>query len=282
MRHLFWCLLICILGPTAITQAQTQGELFVFVQPKRSISKDFIRNDLSQLESMAKGQNMDITVIDATKGVPSEVTVTPSIFIVKNGKYTLYEGRYSDMVAIQNFMKSGKSKKVTQPERENVMTWQSGRSTLVAQCEMHPIDGGGNSIDQAEAWEALKGGMLYFKKASTSSIPASARQFYLDFYPEKTSDGLMLVQVKLHSGFDMDTPVFESEVPCGSEIKEWEKAFEKAGKRLEVMLLAQVGSNENGDGFEFVKNNIPMKEWDSLTAYDPSQVNTSMIARLSK
>lgn len=270
MRCFIWCLLLGFLTPPVLTQAQVQGQVLVFVQPGRSISKDFIRNDLPQLKSIAKSEGVSLKVVDATKGAPADVTLTPSVFFEKNGKHTQYEGRYSDVDALEKFIeKGGKTAPADAPKREGVMVWKTGRTTLAAQCEMHPLEGKAKGFDEAKAWKALMDGMAFFRKCNPSSLPASARHFYLEFFPEKTSDGLILIQMELYSEFDMDTPVFRSEMPSGSEWKEWEKAFKKAGKRLETMTLAQLTSNENGDGFEFVKNTIPVVSWESVAARQP-------------
>ena len=280
MRQFFFCLMLAILTPTALLHAQNQGQLLVFVQPGRSISKDFIRRSLPQIESLAQGQHIPVKVVDATQGAPAEVTVTPSVFFKKNEEYTLFEGRYNDLAGLEKFVRSGgKSAPAEAPERESTMVWKSGRSTLAAHCEMHPIEGKANGFDKALAWEAMAKGMYFFHPSGSSQLPVSARSFYLDFFPEKTSDGLMLVQMSLYSEYDMDTPLFQSKVPSGSEWSVWQTAFEKAGKRLEVMLLAQVGSNENGDGFEFVKNSIPLLSWGSLAAFQPAEKESLMARR---
>lgn len=282
MKHLFWCLLlICTAMPTAQSQAQNQSELVVFVQPKRSISRSFIRHSLPNLKALAKSQNVSLKVMDATQGAPEEVTVTPSVFLKSGDEFTLYQGRYNDPIALKTFMFNGQGTAENNSQRKHTMTWKSGRSTIAAHCKMHPMKGKSSGFDETKAWEAFQEGMNYFTKADNASLPATARHFYLDFFPEKTSDGLMLIHLKLYSGFDMKNPVFVSQLPSGSEWKEWQVAFEKAGKRLETQLLAQVGSNENGDGFEFVKNKIPNRSWNSLTASVPEK-EIEMIAQFGK
>lgn len=214
-------------------------------------------------------------VVDASKGAPSEVSITPSVFYKKGDEYLPYHGRYSDMSELGRFVQSnGQNTNLGSLERNEVAVWRKGRATLAAQCKMHPVEGSAAGFDEAKAWEALVGGMVYFGEGEKSDLPGVTRSFYLDFFPEKTSDGLMLIQLALYSEFDMDTPLFQSKLPSGSEWKEWEVAFAKAGKRLEAMLLAQVGSNENGDGFEFVRNNVPTREWDSLTTVEDIHTGT--------
>jgi hypothetical protein len=281
MRQFIWCLLLCTLAPTAFLQAQNQAQLVVFVQPGRSISKDFIRRSLPQIESFAKGQNIPLKVVDATKGAPSEVTLTPSVFYQKNDEYTRYEGRYSDLKALQKFVRT-KGKNTTEELRgEKLMVWNPGRTTIAAHCKIHPVEGAPSDFDKAKAWNALREGMSYFQKPQSQVAPELARSFHVEFFPKKTADGLMLVHMSLFSEFDLENPVFQSDIPSGSEWKEWEVAFEKASKRLEVMLMAQLGSNENGDGFEFVRKNVPLRSWDSLVTVQPKG-GSAMTARVGK
>ena len=269
MRHFIWCLLLGMLAPIAAMQAQNQGQLVVFVQPGRSISQDFIRTALPKIESLSKRQSIPLKVVDATKGAPAEVTLTPAVFYQKGDEYLPYEGRYKDMDELGSFVRNnGKNSMATAPKRKKMTTWKSGRTTVAAHDKMHPVDGNANGFDEAQAWASMTKNLAYLREANPAALPGTARSFYLEFYPEKTADDLMLIQMKLYSEFDLENPVFVSDVPSGSEWDEWELAFEKAGKRLEAMLFAQVGSNENGDGFEPVRSNVPVKSWNALVTVD--------------
>ncbi len=109
-------------------------------------------------------------------------------------------------------------------------------------------------------------GMDFFRE--TSRHPVYTKSFHMEFYPT-VKKGILLVQMELYSEFDTETPVFKTEIPSGSEWKYWQKAFEKAGNRLEKALVAQISNWDNGDGFDTLKTTTPVQSWTASLTYRP-------------
>lgn len=283
MRLSFNCLLVGFLALICSLNTQAQDQLVVFVQPGRSISQDFIRTGLPKIKALAEQRKLTLKVVDATKGAPAEVTHTPAIFLQKNGSSKPFIGRYRDMDDLSAFLQSNGSNG-TQPRIDQLQTvvWKAGRTTLAAHFDVEPLQGKlPSDMDEKQfkqqAEQFLMEGMAYLKPIRSSDLPSTARSFFMKFRPEHTDDGLMLVHMSLYSAFDLETPVFDTSIPSGSEWNEWESAFGKAGQRLEAMLIAQISSNENGDGFEPVKGQVPTKPWNALVevTVDPSVMPAS-------
>jgi hypothetical protein len=115
-----------------------------------------------------------------------------------------------------------------------------------------------------QAYQALSDGMDYFKMGKVGNPQGPVRHFRMEFYPEKTKEGVLLVQMKLYSQFDPSSPVFVSDIPSGGEWSDVAKVFKKAGNRLEKMLIAQLSNWDNGDGFDNLSEKTPVKTWQDL------------------
>lgn len=270
MRHLFQCIVLNSLALICTLTVQAQDKLVIFVQPGRSISQDFTRTALPSIQSFAQSQGIAVKLVDATKGAPESVTQTPAIFLQNGDEFTRFEGRYRDMDQLASFVHAnGAIKKENTIGQRRTVAWNIGRTTLAAHYDIEPLAGNiptkkfELSKFMAQAEEELVAGMVYLKPIS-NSLAENSRSFFMEFRPERREDKHVIVHMTLYSEFDMENPLFQTKIPSGSTWEEWELAFQKAGKRLEAMLIAQVGSNENGDGFEPVKTSVPVKPWHSL------------------
>lgn len=271
MKALFGLLLTGLLTFSTASIAQNKGELVVFIQDGRSISQNFKRSSLNDIKKIAKSNDLKMKIVDASKGAPIEVPYTPAIFYKKGEKNILFNGRYNDLENIESFVESKGSEqpKVHEQSTTSPLTWQIGRATLKTTVKIHPLSGKpprakkfNEQEFRAEAMASLIKGMASFHPSGNQHF--DARGYHMEFFPEvHRREGVLLVQMKLYSSFDQKTPVFVTEVPSGAEWKQWEKAFEKAGNRLERALIAQISNGLNGDGFDTLSSNTPVQTWTS-------------------
>lgn len=281
MKLFISLLVTALFGLSNTLNAQAKEQLVLFIQDGRSISQDFKRNALPEIKKIARHNNLKLNIVDASNGAPQEVTYTPAIFYQKGEDKILFDGRYSDFANLIAFVKSQGKKQptaMTKPS-SNSLTWNIGRATLKTTMTIHPLSGKpprAKKFDasqfEKEAMAALVNGMDYFRQAH-AGIDGDAKSYHMDFYPEvNMKEGVILIQMKLYSEFDPQTPVFETEIPTGSFWKEWEVAFEKAGNRLEKALIAQISNWDNGDGFDTLK--APVESWGAslkMGSLPPSQ-----------
>ena len=271
MRVLICLLMTGFVALSCALSAQSKGRLIVFVQDGRSVSQDFKRHTLPEIEKIAQHNDLKLSIVDASDGAPLEVTYTPAIFY-KNGKTNkLFNGRYSDMDGLTAFVESNGT---TQPNtmQQNgptALTWNIGRATMKTTMHINPLSGKPPKAKkfnaqqfETEAMVALAKGMEFFRPGGGSKGD-HAKVYHMEFYPEvHAKERVVLVQMELFSEFDPHTPVFKTSVPSGSDWKEFQVAFQKAGNRLEKALIAQVSNWANGDGFDTL--NAPIEKWGTI------------------
>ncbi len=279
MRHLISSLLLGSMAFFCSVNAQDNGQLIIFLQHGRSMTEDFKRDALPGIEAMASRKNIEVKILDARDGAPAEVTLTPAIFYQNEQGHSLYHGRYHDMKQLENFVNS--SEQESPGVHENSPVWSVGRARLVAPLKVLPLTGNvPGSFDQnqfaREAYQSIVAGMEYFKQDDQSKFSGEARKFYMEFSPEKTRDGLLLVSMKLYSEFNPGKPVFETKIPSGGEWGDPDFVWRKAGNRLEKALIAQISNWDNGDGFDTLSEKTPVKSWQEI------EVGTSTSASFSK
>ncbi len=279
MKHLISSLLVGSMAFFCTANAQDNGQLIIFLQHGRSMTEDFKRDALPDIETMARRQKIEVKILDAREGAPAEVTLTPAIFYQNEQGRSLYHGRYHDVKNLENFVNSSAQGNLGVPENSPV--WSVGRATLVAPLEVLPLTGNvPGSFDQdqfvREAYQSIVAGMDYFKQDDQSKFSGEVRKFHMEFSPEKTRDGLLLVSMKLYSEFNPGEPVFETKIPSGGEWGEPDYVWRKAGNRLEKALIAQISNWDNGDGFDTLSEKTPVKSWQEI------EVGTSTSASFSK
>lgn len=271
MRHLIFTLLLGGVAFLCTSAAQDNGKLIIFLQHGRSMTEDFKRNVLPEIENYAQKENILLEVLDAREGAPEEVKLTPAIIYQNHNSRSIFRGRYRKVNQITAFIEKSKSAAQTEVSdyHESMPTWSIGRVTLAASISIQPIEGKiTGAFDQEqfnrEAFQSIIAGMEYFKLKKEPEITRHSKLFKMEFYPEKTKDGLLLVSMKLYSEFDQDHQVFETKIPSGGEWKEMDLVFRKAGNRLEKALIAQISNWDNGDGFDTLSDKTPVKSWQEL------------------
>lgn len=262
--------------------AQENGKILIFLQHGRSITEDFKRDALPGIKAFAQQQKIDVQILDAREGAPAEVKFTPAIFFQNESGRSMYEGRYLDVKKIEIFVNNptGNIRSENRAASGYAPVWNIGRSKLSAPLKVHPLTGNvpGN-FDQEEfakqAYTSIIAGMDYFKTGNGNISDEGLRTFYLEFYPEKTKDGLLLVSMKVFSAFDPGKAVFETNIPSGGEWNNPDFVWRKAGNRLEKAMMAQITSWDHGDGFDTLDRETPVKTWEALGLWAPPVSNVS-------
>jgi hypothetical protein len=275
MKVLISFLLTGLMGLFFTLNAQNNGQLIVFVQDGRSISQDFKRNALPEIKKIANHHGLQVKMVDASEGAPAEVTYTPAIFYKHGDKNILFNGRYSEFDGLSTFIKTkGKDQPAANKKvKKESLTWNIGRATLGTTMHINPLSGKppkSKKFDaqqfEKEATAALKNGMEYFRSTPAGRALPNDKSFHMEFYPE-VKEGVMLIQMELFSEMDRGKAVFRSDIPSGYEWKEWQVAFEKAGNRIEKVLIAQISNWDNGDGFDTLKESTPKRTWREALSY---------------
>ncbi len=270
MRHLINTLILSIFTLFGSLFAQGNGKMVIFLQHGRSMTEDFKRNVLPEIERYAQKENLSLEIRDAREGVPEEVKFTPAIVYQNANNRSVFRGRYRSVNQITDFIGKSKSASLTEVTdfKNGMLSWNIGRVALATSIHIAPIAGKPGNMNMEkfnqQAYQSIVAGMGYFKLNSKPEISRQSKSFKMEFYPERTDDGLLLVSMKLYSEFDLAHPVFETKIPSGGEWKETDMVFQKAGKRLEKALIAQISNWDNGDGFDTLSEKTPVISWQDL------------------
>ncbi len=97
-----------------------------------------------------------------------------------------------------------------------------------------------------------------------------------DILAWKPNEGVLLIQMELYSEFDDQTPIFKTNIPTGNEWKDWQKAFEKAGNRIEKAVIAQISNWDHGDGFDTLKASVPARTWEEALTSNLEPVHSNL------
>ena len=126
---------VVLLSPPYARPTPEAEQLIVFVQPDVSpVAKSFRQRRLPQIRKLAQTLGVDLYEVDARKGSPSTVGITPLIVYQNHRGRSIYQGRTTTPERIRNFIRT--SRFVPQGKapnrRENIPVWQEGRSRIWA------------------------------------------------------------------------------------------------------------------------------------------------------
>jgi hypothetical protein len=90
-------------------------QLIIFTQPDGSAVESFFReNHLPQIRKIAQEMGVSVYEVDARKGSPAEVAITPLIVYQNHRGRSIYQGRTTTPTRIRNFIRCPPGKR-TQP-----------------------------------------------------------------------------------------------------------------------------------------------------------------------
>ncbi len=263
-------------------QANQEAEqLIVFVQPGASSVDDAFKEfNLPLIKRLATEMNLAIHVVDAAKGAPPEVDLTPLIVYQNHRGRSIYQGRTTTPDRIRNFIRT--SRFVPQGDafnqRQNIPIWQIGRTRLWAPLKVSGVTGisPANYDKQAfidEALEDIKKGLEKFKIQQIAKLGRADRGFYMDFYPWLSQDQTLYLSLALFSQFHCKAPIFKYKITGN-----WDKRqglFQQAALIMEDAVRQHITDAKSGDSFDPVKRDVPEVSWEKLGFKLPPTPKTS-------
>ncbi len=263
-------------------QANQEAEqLIVFVQPGASSVDDAFKEfNLPLIKRLATEMNLAIHVVDAAKGAPPEVDLTPLIVYQNHRGRSIYQGRTTTPDRIRNFIRT--SRFVPQGDafnqRENIPIWQIGRTRLWAPLKVSGVTGiSPANYDKAvfidEALEDIKKGLEKFKIRQIAKLGRADRGFYMDFYPWLSQDQTLYLSLALFSQFHCKAPIFKHKIT--GNWGERQKLFQQAALIMEAAVRQHITDAKSGDSFDPVKGDAPEVSWEKLGLQLPPAPKTS-------
>jgi len=265
--------LFCLVPGWVAASDADVGTLIVFVQPEASnVSRSFESTELPSIRNIAAALGVPVRVVDAHKGAPAEVGITPLLVFQNYRGRSIYQGRYTTVDRVKNFLRTsrvvpqGKDKL----ERTRVPVWRTGRAVVVAPLKVAAVTGtqpAGYVHDRfvKDAELAIVSGFAKFAPVDRVALGRSDRQFYMDFNPWVSPDGTLYLSLSLYSQFHCKKPIFFS--PGEALSGPWSDRtalFAKAAGILEQAVADAIGSPKDGDGFDPVPASVPAVSWESL------------------
>ena len=246
------------------------GQLIVFVQPNLSaVDDDFQQRLLPEIRKLADAMGVSVHVVDARKGSPAEVALTPLIVYQNYRGRSIYQGRKTTPARIRNFMRT--SRFVPQGQelnrRENIPVWPQGRSRVWAPLKVAPVSGTrptdyDHDSFAAKALESIVQGLKKFRIQKKVELDRADRGFYMDFNPWLSDDGTLFITVVVFSQFDCKQPVFSKKII--GPWKNYQELFSQASAAGEDAVVRIAADPASGDSFDPVKKNIPTKTWEQI------------------
>jgi polyisoprenoid-binding protein YceI len=244
--------------------------LIVFIQPDVSpVSKTFQQRRLSLIGKLAQTLGLNLKVVDARKGSPSTVGITPLIVYQNHRGRSIYQGRTTTLERIRNFIRT--SRFVPQGKepnrRENIPIWQEGRARVWAPLKVAAVTGTSpkdynHDIFVAQALENIEKGFNKFRVHKSVDLGRADRGFYMDFNPWMSKDGTLYLSLVLFSQFDCKAPVFQKKLI--GPWQEYRNLFQQAGAVMENTVARIIEDPDSGDSFVPVGENTLQTSWESI------------------
>jgi polyisoprenoid-binding protein YceI len=261
---------VVLLSPQYAGTASEAEQLIVFIQPDVSpVAKSFRQRHLPQIRSLARTLDVDLHVVDARKGSPSTVGITPLIVYQNHRGRSIYQGRTTTPERIRNFIRT--SRFVPQGKepnrRKNIPVWQEGRTRVWAPLKVAAVTGTppkdyNNEIFVAEALKNVKKGFKRFRIEEAADLGRTDRGFYMDFNPWLSRGGTLYLTLVLFSQFDCKAPVFQKKM--SGPWQDYRNLFQQAAAVMEDTVARIIQDPESGDSFDPVGKSTPQKSWESI------------------
>ncbi|MFQ5654015.1 MAG: YceI family protein [Planctomycetota bacterium] len=249
------------------------GQLLVFLQGEASpVDRSFHENVLPGLREAADSLGIGLHIVDARRGAPEEVAITPLLVYQNFRGRSIYQGRSNTLERMRNFLRTARlvPQGAGALRRRDALVVDMGRARLAAPVKITPI-AGERPPDHDEdrfrerALAALRRGLERFRRVEELELRRTDRSFYLDLYPHRSAAGRLSVSVAVFSQFHCEKPVFEQggEALQGPWEERWQ-IFERAGSLLEKEVMRAVADPAGGDGFQPIPREAPARSWEEL------------------
>jgi polyisoprenoid-binding protein YceI len=279
-RRLKWgsglllALLALVMGVSSGTGAAGEAQqLIVFVQPGASeVDTGFREQMLPEIKKLASSVGVAVHVLDARKGAPPEVTITPLMVYQNYRGRSVYQGRTNTLGRLRNFIRT--SRFVPQGnkalQRNDIPIWRLGRTRIWSPLKVSGVTGAPPSdYDQAEfvseAIRSITRGFSKYRMDATAELGRSDRGFYMDFYPWRSQDGSIYLSLALFSQFHCKEPVYHTgKQPLVGPWEQRDRLFREAAAVLEAAVSRCIQDPQGGDGFDPIPSDAPEIDWNAL------------------
>ena len=245
-------------------------QLIVFTQPGGSAVESFFREShLPQIRKIAQEMGVSVHEVDARKGSPTEVAITPLIVYQNHRGRSIYQGRTTTPNRIRNFIRTSRfvpqGKELNQ--REDIPILQEGRSRIWAPLKVAAVTGTrpqdyDNDAFIEEALINITRGFEKFQLQKEADLGRAHRGFYMDFNPWRSQGGTLYLSVVLFSQFDCKEPVFTKKI-----MAPWDQRaelFREASTIMEKAVVRIAANPLSGDSFDPIKGDVPQKQWEAI------------------
>ena len=266
-------LAVCLWAPALALAEADHEQMIVFVQSGRSEVDDvFQQEQLPEIVRVAASMGVKAHTVEAGKGAPQEVSITPLIVYQNFRGRSIYQGRTTTPERIRNFIRTSRfvPQGAAPNRRQDILIWENGRTRLWAPLKISsvtgtPPDGYDDKAFKAEAAVAIRKKLKHFRLLKTAELGRADRGFYMDFYPWRSEDGTLFLSMALYSQFHCKEPVFEvKKPPLVGPWKKRQKLFARAAAMMEEAIVRQINSPMTGDAFDPVKEKVPANSWESI------------------
>ena len=242
---------------------------------------------LPALQEWCSTEGIELKMIDAATGSPSELTATPAIVYQNERGRAVYASRYSEFGTIKNFVRTNRLRpQITAPLcTEQVLQYASGRATLNAPLKVTELQGVLPSGWEATAFQqqakrAIAEGMSQFAWVASGCLERTDRAFYCDFHPYRSADGELYLSLELYSMFNCIRPVYSTgEQPLKAAFDDYEGLFREAGQLLQAEIMRQTQQSEQGDAWTPLSEEAPTRSWAELGFALPANANQQVPPR---
>ena len=253
-----------------VLAASESEQLIVFTQPDVSaVEKSFRKNHLPQIRKIAQAMGVSVHEVDARKGSPGQVAITPLIVYQNHRGRSIYQGRPTTTNRVRNFIRTSRfipqGKELNR--REDIPILQEGRSKIWAPLKVAAVTGTrpvnyDNDAFIAEALKNIAQGFKKFQIQKEADLGRADRGFYMDFNPWLSEGGTLYLAVILFSQFDCKKPVFTKKITAP-----WNQRgelFREASAIMENAVVRIAANPESGDSFDPVNSDVPQKNWETI------------------
>lgn len=262
-------------GPLVAEAPEPAREsLVIFTQPGAGslISQRFEAEVLPQLQATAEQLGVPVKILDARRGAPEEVRITPLLIHQSPNGRSFFQGRYADPGKVAHFVRTSRAVPATSEvlTKTDIAVWRQGRSRVYSPLKITDLAGELPADFSAEtfkkrATQAMASGFEHFKQIDRVELGPADRAFYMDLYPYRSEDGKLFVSLALFSQFNCIDPVFaQFDDPIRGSFDQLEDVFARAGRRLEQAVAEQISGSEIGDGFDPIPESVEQASWPSL------------------
>lgn len=255
---------------TSGVEAAEGEQLIVFMQPGLSeVDKAFREDHLPLIRKMAQEMGVSLHEIDARKGSPAEVALTPLIVYQNHRGRSIYQGRTTTSNRVRHFIRTSRfvPQGKTANRRQDIPILQRGRSRIWAPLKVAAVTGTqpndyAHDAFVAEALKNIAAGFKKFRMHPEVLLGRADRGFYMDFNPWRSAEGTLYLTVVLFSQFDCKEPVFTKKITAPWPQRG--RLFQEAAATLENAVVRIAANPQSGDSFDPVNRDVPTKKWEAI------------------